>query len=64
MLMEEAITLWLTGSIDICFEIERKVGEEENERGSDRKEEETEKGDCGPPTRSVFFFFFFFLRFQ
>ena len=23
------------------------------------KEEEIEKGDCGPPTRKVFFFFFF-----
>ena len=27
------------------------------------KEEEIEKGDCGPPTRKVFFFFFFFFFF-
>ena len=27
------------------------------------KEEEIEKGDCGPPTQKVFFFFFFFFFF-
>ena len=38
--------------IDFCFE---KEGGKTKER---MKEEEIEKGDCGPPTRKVFFWDF------
>ena len=36
-----------------CIEKERKYKAKER-----MKDEEIEKGDCGPPTRKVFFFFF------
>ena len=48
-LMVEAINLWLTGSIDFCFE---KKGNKTKKRV---KEEEMEKGDCVPPTGKYFF---------
>ena len=41
------------------FFVLRKKGSKTKER---MKEEEIEKGDCGPPTRKVFFFFFWFCR--
>ena len=49
-LIEEAINLWLTGSFHFVL---RKKGSKTKKR---MKEEEIEKGDCGPPTPKVFFF--------
>ena len=38
----------------LCASVLRKKGSKTKER---MKEEEIEKGDCGPPTRKVFFWF-------
>ena len=39
----------------VCIFVLRKKGSKTKER---MKEEEIEKGDCGPPTRKVYFFGF------